>query len=60
MTECATKSENIVVDGKEVMTLRSLHQRLRRVWAARGIGRRSKICLLKTYVPTVLLYGCET
>ena len=25
MTECATKSENIVVDGKEVMTLRSLH-----------------------------------
>ena len=25
MTKCATKSENIVVDGKEVMTLRSLH-----------------------------------
>ena len=25
MTECASSRENIVVDGKEVMTLRSLH-----------------------------------
>ena len=25
MTECASSSENIVVDGKEVMTLRRLH-----------------------------------
>ena len=25
VTECASSRENIVVDGKEVMTLRSLH-----------------------------------
>ena len=31
-------------------------QRLRRVWAARGVGRRTKIRLFKTLVRPVLLY----
>ena len=35
-------------------------QRLRRVWAATGIGRRTKIRLFKTLVRPVLLYDCET
>ena len=35
-------------------------QRLRRVWAARGIGRRTKRRLFKPLVWPVLLYGCET
>ena len=35
-------------------------QRLRRVWAARGVGERTKIRLFKTLVRPVLLYGCET
>ena len=30
------------------------------MWAARGIRRRTKICLFKTLVPPVLPYGCET
>ena len=34
-------------------------QRLRRVWAARGIGRTTKIRLFKTLVRPVLPYGCE-
>ena len=29
------------------------------VWAARGIGMRTKIRLFKTLVRPVLLYGCE-
>ena len=33
-------------------------QRLRRVWAARGIGKRTRIRSFKTQ--TVLLYHCET
>ena len=39
---------------------RSAFQRLGKVWAARGIGRRTKIRLFKTLVRPVLLYGCET
>ena len=39
---------------------RGAFQRLRRVWEARGIGRRTKIRKFKTLVPPVLLYGCET
>ena len=35
-------------------------QRLWKVWAARGIGRRAKIRLFKTLVRPVLLYGCVT
>ena len=35
-------------------------QRLGRVWAARGIERRTKIRLFKTLVQPVRLYGCET
>ena len=35
-------------------------QRLRRVRAARGIGRRTKIRLFQPLVWPVLLYGCET
>ena len=35
---------------------RSAFQRLGKVWAARGIGRGSKICLFKTLVQPVLLY----
>ena len=35
-------------------------QRLWKVWAARGIGRGTKIRLFKTSVRPVLLYGCET
>ena len=35
---------------------RGAFQRLRRVWAAKGIGRRTKIRLLKTLVRPVLLY----
>ena len=38
---------------------RGAFQRLRRVWAARGIGRRTKIRLFKTLVRPVLLYGRE-
>ena len=39
---------------------RGAFQRLWKVWAARGIGRRTKIQLFKTLVRPVLLYGCET
>ena len=73
--ECASNSENIVVDGQEVDDIeeftyqeaivdkegrgskdimhhlqkaRDAFQRLRRVWAARGIGKRTKISILKT------------
>ena len=35
---------------------RDAFQRLRRVWAAKGIGRRTKIRLFKTLVRPVLLY----
>ena len=35
-------------------------QLLRKAWAARGIGRRTKIRLFKTLIRPVLLYGCET
>ena len=35
---------------------RGAFQRLRRVWAAKGIGRRTKIRLFKTLVRPVLLY----
>ena len=38
----------------------SAFQRLRKVWSARGIGRRTKIRLFKTLVRLVLLYGYET
>ena len=38
---------------------RGASQRLRRVRAARGIGKRTKIRLFKTLVGPVL-YGCET
>ena len=87
MIECASSSEKIVVDGKEVddveeftylgpivdkvgggskdilrrlQKARGAFQRLGRVWAARGIGRRTKIRLFKTLVRPVLLYGCKT
>ena len=39
---------------------RDTFQRLSRVWAARAIGRRTKIRLFNTLVRSVLLYGCET
>ena len=39
---------------------RSAFQRLGKVWAARGIGSRTKIHILKTLVRPVLIYGCET
>ena len=39
---------------------RGTFQRLSRVWAARAIGRRTKIRLFNTLVRPVLLYGCET
>ena len=39
---------------------RGTFQRLSRVWAARGIGRRTKIRLFNTLVRSFLLYGCET
>ena len=39
---------------------RRAFQRLGKVWAARGIGRRTKIRLLRTLIRPVLLYGCET
>ena len=35
-------------------------QRLGRIWAAKGIGRRTKIRLFKTLAQLVLLYGCKT
>jgi len=35
-------------------------QRLGKVWAARGIGRGTKIRLFKTLLQPVLFYGCET
>ena len=38
----------------------SAFQRLGKVWAARGIGRRTKVCLFKTLVRPVLLCGYET
>ena len=76
MIECASSSEKIVVDGKEVddveeftylgaivdkvgggskdilrrlQKARGAFQRLGRVWEARGIGRRTKIRLFKTF-----------
>ena len=39
---------------------RGAFQRLGKVWATRGIGRRTKIRLFKTLVRPVLLYGCKT
>ena len=39
---------------------RGAFKRLRRVLAARGVGKRTKIRLFKTLVRPVLLYGCET
>ena len=39
---------------------RRAFQRLGKVWAARGIGRRTKVRLFKTLIRPVLLYGCET
>ena len=38
---------------------RRAFQRLGKVWAARAIGRRTKICLFKTLLQPVLLYGYE-
>ena len=35
-------------------------QRLGRIWAAKEIGRRTKIRLFKTLAQLVLLYGCKT
>ena len=39
---------------------RRAFQRLGKVWAARDIGRGTKIRLFKTLIRRVLLYGCET
>ena len=39
---------------------RGVFQRHGKVWANRGIGKRTKIRLFKTLVRPVLLYGCET
>ena len=39
---------------------RRAFQRLGKVWAVRGIGRRTKTSLVKTLIRPVLLYGCET
>ena len=37
---------------------RRAFQRLGKMWAAKGIGRRTKIRLFKTLIQPVLLYGC--
>ena len=39
---------------------RSAFQRLKKIWAPTGIGRRTNIRLFKTLVWPVLLYSCET
>ena len=40
--------------------VRGAFQRLRRICAATGIGRRTKMRLIKTLAQPVLLSGCET
>ena len=40
--------------------VRDAFQRLRRVWATREIGKRTKIRLFKALACPVPLYGCET
>ena len=51
-------------DSKDIMIrlqkARRAFQRLGKVWAARGIGRRTNIRPFKTLIRPVLLYGCET
>ena len=37
---------------------RRAFQRLGKVWAAKGIRRRTKIRLFKTLIQPALLYGC--
>lgn len=44
----------------EVAEAHGAFQGLRKAWANRGIGRRTKIHLFKTYVRPVLLYGGES
>ena len=39
---------------------RGAFQRLWKVWVARRIGKRAKMCQIKTLVRSVLLHGCET
>ena len=39
---------------------RGAFQRLWKVWVARRIGKRAKMCQFKTLVRSVLLHGCET
>ena len=50
--------------SKDIMNrqqkVRRAFQTLGKVWAARGIGRGTKIRLFKTLIRRVLLYGCET
>ena len=53
----AGRSEDIL---NRLQKARGAFQRLGKVWAAREIGRRTKIRLFKTLVQLVLLYGCET
>ena len=44
--------------GNRLQKARGAFQKLWKVWAARKIGRRTKIRLLKSSVRPVLLYGC--
>ena len=39
---------------------RGAFQRLWKVWVARRIGKRAKMCQFKTLVPPETLHGCET
>ena len=43
-----------------IQKARGTFHRLRNIWYARGIGRKTKIHLYKSLVRPVLLYGCET
>ena len=45
--------------SKDIKTFQTFQRLGSKVWAARGIGRRTKICLFKALVQPVLLYGCE-
>ena len=58
------KVDKVGRGSKDIMNrlqkARRAFQRLGKVWAVRGIGRRTKISLFKTLIRPVLLYGCET
>ena len=50
-------SENI---RNRMQKARGAFQRLWKVWVARGIGKRARMCQFKTLVRPVPLHGCET